>query len=412
MEQPNKNASEGIVPLGITPLNDSNSELNQPKSEHECPICCHWLRDPVQTSCGHRFCIDCIVPWIKNSGYCPLDNDKLGMENIFPDNFVKREILNLTLSCPNSSKGCKATVSPLDFESHLESCKYNLPQTSSQPEIRVPCSFHAVGCKETFNTENDMSNHLNNDTQNHLSYLMNAYSELKMSNDMSNANIDAKEQEAMVLWDAPDKNNPEASSAPLNNTSALIRSVFERVVILEQRNREQAICIANLTKKVDVLSALTNYNHVRYCMGNYIWKIECFKDRLQKMSQNHNSMLYSPGFYTSPYGYRFCLRLNISPQNPQCFALHVHMMRSEHDNSLEWPFNGRISFAMINQYDSDKTQKDTMMSISHLTAFKKPTLDICPRGFGYTTYAMIEDVVDNGFVKDDTLIIRVQIKCV
>lgn len=332
--------------------------------------------------------------------------------DIFPDNYTKREIEVQRLNCPNINKGCTAKVSPLEFESHIESCEYNQPQTSSQPDVRVPCSFHGVGCKETFGSENDMSEHLNNDTQKHLSYLVNAYSELKMNNDMSNANIDAKEQEAMALWDAPDKNNPQASTAPLNNTSALIRSVFERVVILEQRNREQAICIANLTKKVDALTALTNYNHVRYCMGNYIWKIENFKDRLQKMMQNYNSMLYSPAFYTSPYGYRFCVRLNISPQNPKCFALHVHMMRSEYDDCLEWPFNGRISVAMINQYNSELTQKDTMMSISHLIAFQKPTSDICPRGFGFTEYAVIGDVVDNGFVKNDTLIIKVQIRCV
>ena len=52
---------------------------------------------------------------------------------------------------------------------------------------------------------------------------MNAYSEMKINNDMSNASIDAKEQEAMTLWEAPDKEGNEASSAPLNNTSALIR---------------------------------------------------------------------------------------------------------------------------------------------------------------------------------------------
>ena len=52
---------------------------------------------------------------------------------------------------------------------------------------------------------------------------MNAYSEMKINNDMSNASIDAKEQEAMTLWEAPDKDGNTAAAAPLNNTSALIR---------------------------------------------------------------------------------------------------------------------------------------------------------------------------------------------
>ena len=29
-------------------------------TDYECPICITVLRDPVQTPCGHRFCIACI----------------------------------------------------------------------------------------------------------------------------------------------------------------------------------------------------------------------------------------------------------------------------------------------------------------------------------------------------------------
>lgn len=110
--------------------------------------------------------------------------------------------------------------------------------------------------------------------------------------------------------------------------------------------------------------------------------------------------------------YRFCIRLNISPQNPNCFALHLHLMKTENDECLEWPFSGRISITMVNQYDPELTQRDTMMSNSSLMAFRRPTAEICLRGFGYTEYAVVSEVMRNGFVKNDTLIIRVQIKCV
>lgn len=52
---------------------------------------------------------------------------------------------------------------------------------------------------------------------------MNAYSEMKINNDMCGASLDAKEQEAMTLWEAPDKEGHETAKPIPNNTSALIR---------------------------------------------------------------------------------------------------------------------------------------------------------------------------------------------
>ncbi|XP_047989460.1 TNF receptor-associated factor 4-like [Leguminivora glycinivorella] len=410
MDKPRtKNASEGIAPMGITPLNDMVAE---PESRYECPVCLNWLRDPVITTCGHKFCKSCITSWLQNSGHCPIDNINLSMKvDIFPDNYTKREIQEQRMSCPFASKGCTVKVTPLDLDAHIASCEHNQPETSTQ---KVPCAFQPVGCKEQFSSREEAQEHIDKETITHLSYLVNAYSEMKISNDMSNANIDPKEQEAMTLWAAPDKDG-ESKPPPLTNTSALIRALYERVVVLEQRNREQDIVIGNMSKQLSALTVAkgkqNNEMLLRYCMGNFIWRIDNFKARLDAMV-NQSKMVYSPGFYTSPNGYRFCVRLNISPQNPLCFALHVHLVKTEHDECLEWPFNGRITFAMVNQYDPEQTQRDTMMSNSNLIAFQRPTADICLRGFGYSEYAVVSDVVRNGFVKDDSLVFKVHIKCV
>lgn len=39
--------------------------ITAPEARFECPICLNWLRDPVVTSCGHRFCRSCIQSWLK-----------------------------------------------------------------------------------------------------------------------------------------------------------------------------------------------------------------------------------------------------------------------------------------------------------------------------------------------------------
>ncbi|RVE43117.1 hypothetical protein evm_012233 [Chilo suppressalis] len=409
-----KNASEGIAPMGITTINDI-ADSNQPESRYECPVCLNWLRDPVITTCGHKFCNSCITSWLQNSGHCPIDNINLSMKvDIFPDNYTKREIQQQRMSCPFADKGCTLKVTPLDLDAHIAACEYNQPETSNQIDIKIPCSFQAVGCKETFKSQEEMNAHLHNETQSHMSYILNAYSEMKINNDM-NASIDPKEQEAMILWE-PDKNEGQNPAPPITNMGTLIQALYERVVVLEQRNREQDIVIANISKQLSAFAVAKNKQNqdmlLRYCMGNYVWRIDNFQARLDAMLKDHYKMLYSPGFYTSPNGYRFCVRLNISPQNPLCFALHVHLMKTEYDDCLEWPFNGRISFAMINQYEPELSQRDTMMSNSSLIAFRKPTTEICVRGFGYTEYAVVSNVVKNGFVKEDCLIVRVHIKCV
>jgi TNF receptor-associated factor 6 len=86
------------------------------------------------------------------------------------------------------------------------------------------------------------------------------------------------------------------------------RALYERVVVLEQRNREQDIVIANMSKQLSAFAvAKMKQNHdmlLRYCMGHYVWKVDNFKARLDAMVKDHYKMLYSPGFYTSPNGYR------------------------------------------------------------------------------------------------------------
>lgn len=45
-----------------------------------------------------------LVPGRDTGQKCPVDNEVLLEEQLFPDNFAKREILSLTVRCPN--EGC------------------------------------------------------------------------------------------------------------------------------------------------------------------------------------------------------------------------------------------------------------------------------------------------------------------
>ncbi|XP_076854005.1 TNF receptor-associated factor 6 [Brachyhypopomus gauderio] len=106
------------------------------ENKYECPICLLGLRSAVQTPCGHRFCNSCIKKSIRDTGQkCPVDNEVLTEDQLFPDNFAKREILSLTVRCRNF--GCDEKMELRHLEEHTMVCKFaTLPCDQCQESVR------------------------------------------------------------------------------------------------------------------------------------------------------------------------------------------------------------------------------------------------------------------------------------
>lgn len=192
----------------------------------------------------------------------------------------------------------------------------------------------------------------------------------------------------------------------------LLKSLYERIVLLEQQGREKD---AQLNRVVQQLARLTaNSPNVmptvdtRYSGGVLVWRIDQFQSKITAMSADSNEMFYSDDAYTSPHGYRYCVRINISPKVSDFIALHVHLMQSDNDYHLDWPFRGRIKISMIHP-NLNETKHDIIMSKPEIMAFHRPTQDISPRGFGFLEYANISQVLNRGFIVDDVLTVKVQV---
>ncbi len=81
---------------------------------HECPICLFAMKVPVQTECGHLFCKECLEPVLKRRcPICPLDQEDITAENVFPDNACRQEINQLEVYCNFKSGGCRWGVGHL-----------------------------------------------------------------------------------------------------------------------------------------------------------------------------------------------------------------------------------------------------------------------------------------------------------
>ena len=91
-----------------------------------CPICQEVLFEPVQTSCGHLFCGRCLKN--SNSKNCPSCRTQFS-EEPHKDKFNEREVKNLMVKCPNSSRGCVCEGELGSVSSHVNDvCGYQLVQ--------------------------------------------------------------------------------------------------------------------------------------------------------------------------------------------------------------------------------------------------------------------------------------------
>lgn len=97
----------------------------------------------------------------KNNYFCPIDNKPLTENDIFPDNFTRREIQNMRKPCPNSSNGCQISISPLEMNTHVLECLF-------RERTSIECSFRQCGCTFKANTQSEIDAHVQDQMASHL----------------------------------------------------------------------------------------------------------------------------------------------------------------------------------------------------------------------------------------------------
>lgn len=282
----------------------------------------------------------------------------LSIEDIFPDNFTKREIENMRKS---------------------------FPEQFDPPNPIFECRFSSISCDFKTADPQELETHMEKSNKEHMDLLLSSHIKTQYQ-----------------TWD-PSEKSPTGEKDFIqqqSSTRELINAMYERIVVLEQQNREQAA-------KIEKLHSMESKRN-----GTLVWRIDDFKRKCETMQANNQVMFYSPEAYTEPNGYKFCARINLSSKVRDCLSFHIHMMRSvENDYHLSWPFIGRIKISMINN-DPNNSQHDILMSKPEILAFHQPREDISPRGFGFMEYAFISDVIKRNFINNDCLTIKIQMNIV
>lgn len=258
----------------------------------------------------------------------------------------------------------------------------SFPDQFDPPNPIFECTFATINCEFKSMEAQELEDHMRDSYKDHMDLLLSSH--LKMQ---------------FKSWEPAQKTPAQGEGTDEQPTRDLFQSMYERIVALEQLNREQAL-------KIDKLSRLEMSRN-----GTLVWRIENFKRKLEMMESNTNLRFYSPECFTDPNGYRFCGRISLNSKCKDFLCFQIHFMKSDNDYHLAWPFIGKIKISMIHK-DPKATQSDILMSNPDILAFHRPQEEISGRSYGFMEYALVKDIFKRGFVNEDCLIIKIQMNIV
>ena len=145
--------------------------------------------------------------------------------------------------------------------------------------------------------------------------------------------------------------------------------------------------------------------------GHLIWRINDFENRTNNAIIGKVRALQSAPCFTGKYGYKFCLRLYLNGDGMgrgTHLSLFLVIMKSEYDDILQWPFQQKIKFKLINQNDRSKDHVEQMFPSKDSSSFQKPKKDMNIAS-GCPLFIPLDRLQPEGFLKNGKLFIGVEI---
>ena len=150
---------------------------------------------------------------------------------------------------------------------------------------------------------------------------------------------------------------------------------------------------------------------VKTTHGILVWKIPDIRRRYRDAVDRRTISLYSPPFYTSPHGYRMCIRTYLNGDGigkGTHLSMFFVVMRSEHDNLLNWPFKQSVRFTLINQKNPGGSITEAFVPDLKSPSFQKPDNDMNIAS-GFPKFANQSILQDENFTVGNVIYIRCQV---
>ena len=177
--------------------------------------------------------------------------------------------------------------------------------------------------------------------------------------------------------------------------------VIEAVLTLKQKVTQQMKEIAALKSTHSKGPSLFTFKMVNF--GQYKAK---------------NKPFYSQPFYTFRKGYKMCMKVKA---NGKHYAKGTHvsvyacLMKGNNDDSLPWPFTGKMTFELLNQLEDKNHHKIKVTVSADNESGNRLRYGERGRGWGYSkfiSHTKLDHQPDKNcqYLRNDTLVFRVSAK--
>ena len=131
--------------------------------------------------------------------------------------------------------------------------------------------------------------------------------------------------------------------------------------------REHTEQLKQLGQELSDLEVHFQIAYAKTTDGRQLWRVPEMGRRMQEAKEGKVVSIFSAPFYTSPDGYKLCLRAYLNGDGAGeglYLSVFLVVMKGEYDPLLEWPFDYNVKFTLRDQSPDIEKRKDFIRSFN------------------------------------------------